>query len=123
VRVSDERAGSAEDAATARFGDLVDEFIGRDGVVPPGATTGFGHTALRVNGKIFAMIVRGSLVVKLPKARVDELVANRHGIRFDANKGTPMKEWLAVDADSAIDWTAIATEAYTFVSSGGRTDV
>jgi hypothetical protein len=77
---------------------------------------------LRVNGKIFAMTVRGSLVVKLPKGRVDDLVANGDGIRFDANKGTPMKEWLALGADSAIDWTAIAREAYAFVSSRARTD-
>ena len=30
---------------------------------------------LSVNGKIFAMLVKGRLVVELPKQRVDELVA------------------------------------------------
>ena len=38
---------------------------------------------LSVNGKIFAMLVRGKLVVKLPKQRVDGLVAGRAGTYFD----------------------------------------
>lgn len=31
-------------------------------------------SVLNVNGKIFAMLVKGKFVAKLPKARVDELV-------------------------------------------------
>jgi hypothetical protein len=54
---------------------------------------GFGADTLRVNNKIFAMPVRGRLVVKLPKARVDALASAGQGVRFDANKGTPMREW------------------------------
>jgi len=42
---------------------------------------------LSVNGKIFAMLVRGKLVVKLPKQRVDELVAARVGTYFDPGHG------------------------------------
>ncbi|NED40842.1 TfoX/Sxy family protein [Amycolatopsis sp. SID8362] len=98
-----------------RFEDLVDEFTGRPGITPPGATGGFGRTALRANGRIFAMFVRGQLVLKLPKARVDELVEGGHGVRFDANKGTPMKEWLALDTASPQPWSALAEEALEFV--------
>ncbi|WP_191984072.1 hypothetical protein [Amycolatopsis eburnea] len=98
-----------------RFEDLVDEFTGRPGITPPGATGGFGRTALRADGRIFAMFVRGQLVLKLPKARVDELVEGGHGVRFDANKGTPMKEWLALDAASPQPWSALAEEALEFV--------
>ncbi|WP_372670379.1 hypothetical protein [Amycolatopsis kentuckyensis] len=98
-----------------KFEDLVDEFTGRPGITPPGATGGFGRTALRAHGQIFAMFVRGQLVLKLPRPRVDELVAGGHGVRFDANKGTPMKEWLALDTGSTQPWSALAEEALEFV--------
>jgi len=98
-----------------QFEDLVDEFTGRPGITPPGTTGGFGRSALRAHGRIFAMFVRGQLVLKLPKGRVDELVAGGHGVRFDANKGTPMKEWLALDAQSPQPWAALAEEALEHV--------
>src|SRR5436189_6299616 len=74
-----------------RYEDLVDEFAGVDGVTPPTGGSGFGRGTLRYRRKIFAMFVRGELVVKLPAPRVDELVAGGHGERFDAHKGTPEK--------------------------------
>jgi len=70
-----------------RYEDLVDELAGVDGVTPPTGGSGFGRGALRYRRKIFAMFVRGQLVVKLPAPRVDELIADGHGERFDANKG------------------------------------
>ena len=101
-----------------RFEDLVDEFTGLPGITPPGTTGGFGRTALRVDGRIFAMFVRGQLVLKLPKARVDELIDGGHGTRFDANKGMPMKEWLALAANSPQPWPELAREALAFVGKG-----
>ena len=101
-------------SAEQRYEDLVDEFIGVDGVVPPQGGSGFGRSALRYRRKIFAMLVRGRLVVKLPGPRVDELVAAGHGERFDANKGTPMKEWLSLDPDSELAWSPLAREALDF---------
>jgi hypothetical protein len=47
---------------------------------------------LSVNGKIFAMLVKGKLVVKLPKQGVDELVAARAGTYFDPGHGRLMKQ-------------------------------
>ncbi|HKS48887.1 MAG TPA: hypothetical protein VJT49_28020 [Amycolatopsis sp.] len=100
-----------------RFEALVDEMLRLPGVTPPRPSRGFGRTALRVNNKIFAMFVRGNLVLKLPKTRVDELVAAGEGVRFDANKGTPMKEWLALDPDSDLSWPDLAREALGFVGA------
>ncbi len=105
-----------------RFADLIDEMLAADRAVsPPSPGGGFGSSALRYQNKIFAMLVRGRLVLKLPKARVDGLVESGDGDRFDANKGKPMKEWLALDPGSALGWSALAREAMTFVGSPQRT--
>ena len=96
------------------FADLCAEFADREGVVLPGSGTGFGSQALKVGRSIFAMDYAGSLVVKLPAARVRELIEAGTGGPFDGGKGKPMKEWLTV-VDPA-DWSTLADEAYTFVA-------
>jgi hypothetical protein len=105
-----------------RFEALVADFADVPDVVLPGsgASSGFGSHALRYRRRIFAMFVRGQLVVKLPKARVDALVGAGEGIRFDANKGTPMKEWFALAPESGLEWRPLAEEALAF-AGGGRT--
>ena len=103
-----------------RYTDLVDEFAGEDGVLPPQGGSGFGRGALRYRRKIFAMLVRSQLVVKLPRARVDELVTGGHGDRFDANKGTPIKEWFSLDPASELPWPALAREALDFARRTSR---
>jgi len=74
----------------------------------------FASDGLKVHNKIFAMLVRGSLVVKLPKARVDALVGARNGERFDPGHGRLMKEWVVI-APGAGEWLALAQEARRFV--------
>jgi hypothetical protein len=103
-----------------RYEDLIDEFADADGVTPPQGGGGFGRSALRYRRKIFAMLVRGQLVVKLPRQRVDELVAKGHGERFDANKGTPMKEWFSLDPESELAWLPLAREALDFARGPGK---
>jgi hypothetical protein len=104
-----------------RFAALVDEFAGRPGVTPPGGERRrFGSDALRAGASIFAMLTRDELVLKLPRARVAELVASGQGRPFDAGKGTPMKEWVVVADDDLDTWLALAEEALTFVSAGRR---
>jgi hypothetical protein len=71
---------------------------------------------LSVNGKIFAMLVRGKLVVKLPKPRVDELVAVRMGDYFDPGHGRLMKQRVTV-AVGKTPWVALAKEAYRYVGA------
>jgi hypothetical protein len=102
------------DDAAGRFADLVDELVGTDGVTPPEGGAGFGRSALRYRRKIFAMLVRGRLVLKLPAARVSALVAAGEGLPFDANKGTPMREWLSLGPDPGLDWEPLAREALAF---------
>jgi hypothetical protein len=105
-------------AAEGLFEDLVDELVGCPGVTPPRGGSGFGRSALRWEKKIFAMLVRGRLVLKLPAPRVDALVAAGDGVRFDANKGTPMREWFSLDPESGLAWLPLAREALDFAQAG-----
>ena len=73
---------------------------------------------LKVNGKIFAMFGGDQFVTKLPRDRVDELVASGRGVRFDPRRnGRVMKEWVAFPA-AGPDWVQLAKEAYPFVKHG-----
>ena len=112
-------AGSpAAERAVRRFEDVVDELVGCPGVTPPRGGSGFGRSALRCDNKIFAMLVRGRLVLKLPADRVDLLVGAGDGVHFDANKGTPMKEWFSLDPESELAWLPLAQEALEFSRAG-----
>jgi hypothetical protein len=105
-------------APEERFAQLVGQLTALPDVTPPGEGGGFGAGALRYRRKIFAMLVRERLVVKLPKARVDQLVTDGAGDRFDANNGTPMKEWLSLSPESTVDWLALAREALDHAGYG-----
>lgn len=72
---------------------------------------------LKVDGKIFAMLSRGRFVVKLPRERVDGLVASGGAERFDPGHGRVMKEWAVIRLAPA-QWLALAREAYAFVAAG-----
>jgi hypothetical protein len=100
-----------------RYEDLIDELVGTPGVTPPSGGAGFGRNGLRFKRKIFAMLVRGRLVLKLPAGRIDALIEAGEGVRFDANKGSPMREWFSLDPESALDWLPLAREALDFAAS------
>jgi hypothetical protein len=82
--------------------------------------TGFGRNpGLRVGTRIFAMLGGGGLVVRLPKARVDELVAAGVAGRFDPRRdGRVMKEWATVPIAARRRWRALVEEGLVFVRSG-----
>jgi hypothetical protein len=99
-----------------RYEALVKTFLRKPGVTQEGK--GFGSDSLKVGGKIFALLSsRGEFVVKLPKARVDDLIASGEGHRFDPGHGRLMKEWLALRPRSSQDWVRLANEGMAFVAS------
>ena len=76
---------------------------------------GFGSTGLKVDGKLFALVSsRGEYVVKLPRARVGELVSAGRGALFDPGHGRLMREWIALDG-SEKRWLLLAKEARAYV--------
>jgi hypothetical protein len=79
-----------------------------------GGTRGFGANALKVGGRIFAMLSHERLVVKLSRARVDELVEIGTGKRFDPGHGRIMTGWLSVHAGHEDEWESLAREALSF---------
>ena len=107
-------------SSESRYEDLVRKLAGRSGVTHISEGKGFGSSGqLKVHGRIFAMLVRGALVLKLPRARVDELVESGAGTRFDAGKGKPMREWFVLSATSTRRWLPLAQEALDFVQEAG----
>ena len=104
---------SSNQSQAALFESLCEEYAGVAGVTVPEGGSGFGANALKINRSIFAM-VNDRLVVKLPAGRVAELISSGDGLPFDAGKGKPMKEWVAVSVDDAACRELVA-EAMAFV--------
>lgn len=105
---------SGRSIADLRLAALIDSFAA-DGDVTVGQSRGFGAGTLQVDGHIFAMVTGAALVLKLPHGRVAGLLASGQGLPFDAGKGRPMREWVALaDADD-VPWLELAHEARTFV--------
>lgn len=99
------------------FQQLVPRFLA-DPAVREG--TGFGSSpGLRVGTKIFAMLIGGELVVKLPRERVDELIASGTGARLEMGHGRQMKEWATIPVRHRQDWEPLASEALEFVKRNG----
>jgi TfoX/Sxy family transcriptional regulator of competence genes len=108
--------------AGRRFAALVDALDGAPGVTPPGRSgrRGFGADALKVDGSIFAMVVEGQLVLKLPENRVVDLVASGAGGPFANGRGRPMREWVTVSGEDPASDLELAREALEHVRSRRR---
>lgn len=105
-----------ETSVEERFGEIAAALAGRDGVTLGSGRRGFGSGALQVDGRIFAMVTRGELVFKLPAPRVAELIDRGAGSPFDAGKGRPMREWVALRPEFGANWLDLAREAMRFVA-------
>jgi hypothetical protein len=104
-------------AAQRAFDAVVDAFRKSKSITLPAESRGaFGSNGIKVDGKIFAMLSRGALVVKLPKDRVTALVGEGRGKHFDPGHGRLMKEWLSLLGPRK-DWLDLAKEAHAFVSA------
>jgi hypothetical protein len=107
----------AETPTSALFAKLVAELRTQTDVTVGGGTMrSFGSGALKVNGKIFAMLSsKNHFVVKLPAQRVAALVAKGVGSQFDPGHGRLMKEWIELHKAHLPTWRTLALEALAFV--------
>ena len=99
-----------------RYAQLVATLTSQPGVtVAPVRKRGLGPTALCVDGKIFAVLSSSEqLVVNLAKGRVDALVTEGRGVRFEPFHRRPMQEWFVVGLAYEKDWLSLAQEALVF---------
>lgn len=110
-------------AAEDRWAALVRKVLAQGAATygSEGPQQAFGSTSLKTNGKIFAMLVKNRLVVKLDRRRVDALVEAGTGQRFDPGHGRRLNEWLDVSEPATDDvWLALATESESFVAGRSK---
>lgn len=84
----------------------------------PGVTVGraLSNLGLMTDGKLFAFLKDGGLVLKLPAERIDALIERLDAVRFERGQGTPMREWVVVPAAAADEWPALVRDACDFVA-------
>lgn len=75
----------------------------------------FKSTSLCFDNKVFAMFVKGALVLKLPAARVSELAGSGQGRPYDPGSGKIMREWVSIPPAREQHWVALAKESRDFV--------
>lgn len=97
--------------AAALFGDIAADYLRR-----PGVAYGriWHNDGLKVNDKIFAMVVRDQLVVKVPAAEAAELVAAGSGTLFEPRPGRAMREWVSVAAVDPPRWRQLVADAFAY---------
>ena len=109
------RVDGDQGADNELFWDLVSEVQEEDSRVVEG--TIMGGPCVRVDSEFLALVdYKGSgLVVKLPRHRVDELVASGTGQPFGP-AGRVFKEWVSIPVRDRALWRQLLREGIDFVS-------
>ncbi len=76
----------------SQFVKISEQLLGDDCGVEQGRM--LNSAGLKISGRFFAFTTKSQLVVKLPAARVTELIANGAGQPCEPRKGRPMREWI-----------------------------
>lgn len=74
----------------------------------------FGFDCLRINGKVFAKLHNGHLVMKLPANRIAALVDSAQMSAYE-HRGRVLKEWGVIEESK--DIISLAEEARVFVGN------
>jgi len=116
------RMMQSDEVIRQRYTRLAKALLKDQSVIQPTRKKGFGSSGLYTRDKLFAFLShRNRLVVKLPRERVNELVARREVARWNPRgDGRGLREWAAVRPASRIRWLSLAREAMKFVASQNR---
>jgi hypothetical protein len=88
---------------------LKEHFAAVEGVT---VNEGRGAQGMKVGTKMFAMFYKGDLLLTLPPARVEALVAAGEGLPFDPGTGKTMANRVLVPASKRASWLALCEEAF-----------
>jgi hypothetical protein len=64
----------------------------------------FGYPANYVNRKLFACVYGGGVGVKVPKDLAKSLLSNDHIVPFQPMGKSPMREWVQINRECAVDY-------------------
>jgi hypothetical protein len=108
--------GSGRDEARDLYDALTDDLLYDPAV---GRATMMGYPCIRLAGAFVASydVKAACLVVKLPRARVLELVETGTGEPF-APAGKVFREWVSIPAADRMLWQALLGEAVDFARKG-----
>ncbi len=102
--------------AQARFARLAEQIAGESGKGSP-HREGFGTGSLFVGKKMFGVLdASGALVLKLPPARVQELIAAGSGTPWHPGTGKPLKEYVAIPLAGSSKWLPLAKESRAYMA-------
>jgi hypothetical protein len=103
------------DDARELYDELTDDLLYDPAI---GRSTMMGYPCVRLAGQFLATYDEraGSLVVKLPKDRVAELVRTGTGEQF-APAGKVFREWVAIPTTDRRVWRTLLAEAVIFARS------
>jgi hypothetical protein len=98
--------------ARTLYDELTDDLLYDPAI---GRATMMGYPCVRLAGRFLASYddQAGCLVVKLPRERVAELVADGRGEPF-APAGRVFREWVAIPSADRSLWQAVLAEAVDF---------
>lgn len=99
------------------FWELIDELRAEDPRIEEG--TIMGGRCARVAGEFLALVdfKDSGMVVKLPRDRVDELIARGTGRPF-APAGKVFREWVSIPQRDRRRWRSLLREGVAFVAPG-----
>jgi len=95
-----------------RYADIKNHFRDADGVT---VREGRGAQGIKADSVMFAMFFKGDLLLRLPVARVTELVDHGDGRPYDPGTG-PMNDRVVVPYGKQSLWIALAEESQAYVS-------
>lgn len=82
----------------------------------------FGSPGLRYKDKVFAMLVRDELVVKLAAGRCEELASDGGAAPFRIGNRS-LREWVVIGPGREFEWDALADEALAYARSASATNL